>query len=560
MKLRALIVVLATAVALGACTKDTNARSSIKLVDPGHCTPIDIAVAPEVAPVVKRVADKFNDAPAAHPGGKTCSFVRIQTVESGTAAQQLVNGWPDTDNYGPAPAAWIPASSAWAALVNQQLAAAGRPPATDAGTSLARTPTVIAMPGPMAHALGWPARKVGWRDLANLASDKRGWGAHGHPEWGRFKLAKASPARNTSGLLATVAAAATGDNKVPPALESAVVYYGDSSAAFLDTLYRLDKEHAPPTFASAIVTDERLVSAYNAGDPTGDGKTRPKPHVPLVAISPDDGAFDSDNPVGPITASWVDEATQPGVAAFSEFARAGEAQSEFAADGFRTGGTPDAVALAAFRNVKADLDQWKQIRKPARVMLLIDESDSMGDPADWRYLPVARLTLAKRALFSALDEFGPQDEVGLRVFTTGLKGGPSPYWADVVKMNRFTAKQRAALVNGVRGLTHTQGSPLYTAAHDAFDAVNRGYDPTRINGVVLLTDGYNEIEQLNNLDALLAHLHEPVRMFTVSFGADADLASLRKIAQATNGRVYDSTDPTELDTELPDAVSNFSAG
>jgi hypothetical protein len=48
-----------------------------------------------------------------------------------------------------------------------------------------------------------------------------------------------------------------------------------------------------------------------------------------------------------------------------------------------------------------------------------------------------------------------------------------------------------------------------------------------------------------------------VRMFTLAFTSDADLKSLRKIAEATNAQVYDATDPKDLATALPAAVGNF---
>jgi Ca-activated chloride channel family protein len=549
---------IVAAIALGACAKDTTDQSSIQVVDPGRCTPVDVVADPAITPVVSELASQFNDAPAAHANDKACTKVRIQSIESATAARELINGWTNTTDYGPAPAVWIPASSAWTAYVDQKLAAARERSIADGGTPLARTPLVVAMPAPMAHALGWPGRRIGWRDLAQLAANPRGWTAHGHPEWGAFKLGKASPVLNTSGLLATVAAGELGDPAAARALESAVVYYGDSSAAFLDSWYRLDKQHAPLTFVSAVITDERLVTAYNEGNPTGTpGQSGAPPHVPLVAITPSDGAFESDYPITPIRALWVDDAAGPGVAAFTAFARSAASQGKVVAAGFRAGGRPDDVALAAFQRTASDVDNWMTIRKHARVMLLVDESDSMGDAADWRNLPTPRVTLVKQALLRALAQFGPEDEVGLRVFTTGFHGGPSPYWAEVVPIRRFTGKQRAALVTAVHGLTHRKGSPLYAAAHDAFDAVNRSYDRTRVNGVVLITDGYNELDQLNDRDALLKHLHEPVRMFTVAFTSDADLKTLRKMAQATNGRVYDATDPQLIDSAIVDAVGNF---
>ena len=442
--MRAFSVVLITALvlALAACTKDTQNSSSIQLVDPGHCTPVDVVAAPEVGSIVDDLASHFNDSPAAHPARDKCTVVRVQTIESATAARELVSGWKNTSTYGPAPAIWVPASSAWTALVNQRLAATGQPPVGTGGASLAQTPLVVAMPAPMAHALGWPEKKVGWADLAKLAADPHGWATHGHPEWGAFKLGKASPELNTSGLLATIATSDLSDT-ANAALESSVVYYGDSSTAFLGTWDRLDQNKQLPTsFASAVVTDERFVSAYNAGYPDGDrhGNAQPKPRVPLVAISPDDGAFESDYPLTRVTASWVDDAAGPGVAAFTAFARSPESQGKVVAEGFRVGGSADDVSMAAFAHANTDLMHWSKLRKKARVMLVVDESDSMGDAADWRNLPTPRMVLAKRALFTALNQFGPDDEVGLRVFSTNFKGGRSPFWADIVPMRAVHRK------------------------------------------------------------------------------------------------------------------------
>ena len=54
-------------------------------------------------------------------------------------------------------------------------------------------PLVFAMPKPMAEALGWPGKAIGWAELAELAADPKGWAKYGHPEWGAFKLGKTNP-------------------------------------------------------------------------------------------------------------------------------------------------------------------------------------------------------------------------------------------------------------------------------------------------------------------------------------------------------------------------------
>jgi Ca-activated chloride channel family protein len=83
--------------------------------------------------------------------------------------------------------------------------------------------------------------------------------------------------------------------------------------------------------------------------------------------------------------------------------------------------------------------------------------------------------------------------------------------------------------------------------------------------VVLLTDGKNEDPADNNLDALLNDLRagnegqssRPVRIFPIAYGKDADLGTLRRIAEATNAAAYDATNPTTISSVLTAVVSNF---
>ena len=216
-----------------------------------------------------------------------------------------------------------------------------------------------------------------------------------------------------------------------------------------------------------------------------------------------------------------------------------------------------APTLTSFGSVEGALTDWTKIRKRARVLLVFDESDSMGDPSDPRDPTSApKITLAKRALLGALSQFAGDDEVGLRIFTTKVRNSPSPNWADVVPIGRFSTRQRA-LVSAIKNLAPKQGSPLYAATRGAYDTVKAKYDASRINAVVLLTDGYNEDDKNNNLTALLAHLREPTRVFTISYSGDADLATLRKIAQATNARVYDASVTTSIGRDVPRRVGEL---
>jgi Ca-activated chloride channel family protein len=129
-------------------------------------------------------------------------------------------------------------------------------------------------------------------------------------------------------------------------------------------------------------------------------------------------------------------------------------------------------------------------------------------------------------------------------------------------------RHRRQLANAIGALRPRNDTALYAATERAYEDAARAYDPGRINAVVLLTDGHNEVggtaaENEAELRALLATLSEadqsarPVPVFTIAYGEDADADVLRQIAEATNGAAYDSTDPTTIDQVFAEAVSNL---
>lgn len=62
-------------------------------------------------------------------------------------------------------------------------------------------PLGFAMWQPMAEALGWPNKPIGWDTIVALAADPEGWGSYGRPEWGQFRFGHTHPAYANSGLL-----------------------------------------------------------------------------------------------------------------------------------------------------------------------------------------------------------------------------------------------------------------------------------------------------------------------------------------------------------------------
>ena len=241
-------------------------------------------------------ADLLGDLARRYEGGDPriegrCVAVDVVAKPSGDATDALVRGW-DTTVEGPRPDVWTPVTSSWLEIAQHRLADTDGPDLIPAHVgSIASAPLVIAMPRPMAEAMGWPTDQIGWHDLFDLATDPEGWARYGHPDWGRFTLGKTNPNFSTSGLNALIGEyyAATGtvqrsDDRrhrgsrrragFVQGVESAVVHYGDISTTFLENLQQGRRGGARHRrTSSAIAIEEKSVWDYNQGNPSGDVAT-----------------------------------------------------------------------------------------------------------------------------------------------------------------------------------------------------------------------------------------------------------------------------------------------
>ncbi|WP_433252720.1 extracellular solute-binding protein [Streptosporangium sp. CA-135522] len=549
---------------------------------------LTVAASSEKAELLRTIAAGYNGRKV---GGR-CADVVVETKASGGAMQALARGWDERQD-GPRPDVWSPASSGWVALLQQRVAQ------SDAASlvavenpSIAKTPLVIAMPKPMAEALGWPGKELGWSDLLDLAAGS--WAKYDHPEWGQFKLGKTNPNFSTSGLNATVGAyfAATGlsgdlseKNVADPkardfvrGVERSIVHYGDTTLTFLSNLQRADDAGAGLSYISAVAVEEKSVWDYNQGNPTGDPKTlgkHGKPKVPLVAIYPKEGTLSSDNPYAVLAAPWVDDAKRQVAADFLKHLQAPEQQRRFAEFAFRSyEGKPGELITEANGLQPAEpkttlsapapnvldkvLASWADLRKPANVLMVIDVSGSMGAsvPGTGR----SKLDLAKQAAINALPQFGPHDKVGLWMFSTQRDGAKD--YLELAPLNTVDTAQRKDLRSRLEGLTPDGGTGLYDTALAAYRHVRDRHSGDAINAVVFLTDGKNEDANSLSLENLLPDLRtesveESVRMFTIAYGQDADLDVLRKISETTSAAAYDSRKPGSIDQVFTAVVSNF---
>jgi Ca-activated chloride channel homolog len=610
MKLRNLLSIL-TAVALTGCVVQSGgtkangsgngvATTSAPNVGNGKCTGVEMAVSSEKIALMDELAKAFNDSKQAKVNG-TCVVVHVTKKSSGAAATALINGWANAAVDGPQPVVWSPAASGWAGIVNQR---AGKSLAPE-GKPFMLTPLVIAMPAKMAQVLGYPGKPLGFKDIVQLANDKDGWAKYGHPEWGPFRLGKTNPNYSTSGLNFTVAQyyAATGKSRdltaedldrpdvtaFSKSVESAVVHYGDITMTFLNNWFAADFRGSSLSYASAVAVEEKSVIDYNLGNPDGELSAGERPRIPrepLVAIYPSEGTLYSDSPFIILDAPWVTPAQKQAASLFGAFVMTPENQAKVLTYGFRPGnpavaiGSPielkngvDPAQPSAVLDVPPPsvmikvLDSWAQQRKSARVLIVMDVSGSMGQAAVTGGNET-KLDLAKRAAISALSQFKDDDEVGLRIFSTGLSSDKTVTYIDLAPVGPVGV-QREGLRRKIDGLSPVEGTPLYAVTEASFATMTENFDPTKINAIVLLTDGKNEdgntkddVQQLNTVIQSMQSGSEggsskPVRLFPIAYGSGADLATLRQLAEATHGAAYDASNPITIEQVFSAVVSNF---
>src|SRR3954447_3244537 len=463
---------------------------------PSDALKITFAYSPEkevlALPLIKKFTSqhvKVNEKPI---------FVEAQNVSSGDAETKIAKGQLK-------PTAWSPASSLWGRLLNYE---ADKDYVAQDNPSLARTPLVIAMWEPLARALGWPKKQIGFGDVLKLATSRNGWADYGHPEYGRFKLGHTNPDFSTSGLSAVAAEyyAATGKREglLPKditdaavrqrikTIEQSIVHYGDTTLFFSDQL----KQHGP-AYASAVAMEEATLVAFNKG----------RKGTKLVGIYPREGTFFSDNPYLVLDAPWVSPAQKEAAQKLSDYLHDKITPQRALDAGFRPGdpaakatapidaahgaapseprttlGLPEPAVLAAVKRA------WRADRKAANVMLVFDTSGSMGEEN--------KIDQAKDGLRVFFRELSPRDRVGLSSFNTKVfKEAPiAP-----VAGNLSLLRQR------VSGLLPDGETAVYDATAAGYDAVRALHDDSRINAVVVLTDGQDN-QSHTSLETLLGRL------------------------------------------------------
>ncbi len=535
-----IILVIALVVWYRNSAQQPSGPQGVKI--PRNAVPLIFTYGSEKEQWITEVTNAFNAEGHKIASGKTI-FVQAIPKGSGECIDTLLSGEIKADIISPASAAFITMGNA------RSRVATGKD-LLGPTENLVLSPVVIAMWKPMAQALGWGKKPVGWSDILPLAKNPKGWAVHGHPEWGAFKFGHTHPEYSNSGLIALLAEmyAASGkvkgltraDVNTPKAaaflgsIEKSIVHYGSSTGFFGHKMF-----DNGPRYLSAAVLYENMVIEANAP-----GNTLQQP---VVAIYPKEGTFWSDHPAGIVQRPWVTPEKQEAAKAYLQYLLAEPQQRKAMASGFRPADVNIALGapLESARGIDpqepkttlevpsadvmtATLDLWRKYKKHANVVLALDTSGSMGEEG--------KLVNARTGADGLLDVLDPADIFSLISFNTDTT------W---MAKGALVGPKRADLKAQIDGLIAAGNTSLYDTISDAYHYLQAHPQPDKISALIVLTDGADTCSktQLANLLTAVTCDSETktIRVFTIGYGKDANKAVLKQIADVSQAKAYDGT-------------------
>jgi Ca-activated chloride channel homolog len=492
---------------------------------------------------INDVTEAFNRSEQKSTGGHPI-FVRAIPMGSGETIDSILSGRLQADLVSPASAAFITLGNAESrAKTGKDLIAS-----TD---NLVLSPVVIAMWKPMAEALGWGKKPVGWTDILSMARNSQGWKAYGFPQWGQFKFGHTHPEYSNSGLISLIAEvyAAAGKTKdltladvnkpqtgdYLGGIENSVVHYGSSTGFFGRKMFA----GGPQYLSAAVLYESMVVESYSQPQKT---------EFPVVAIYPKEGTFWSDHPVGVVERDWVTPERRAAAKAYVQYLLAKPQQEKALTYGFRPASVDVAVTapidaahgvdpaepkttleVPSAEVINGILNLWRQKKKGAEVVLVLDTSGSMNDEH--------KMENAKEGAKQLVSLLADNDTFSLLPFNSTLN------WASQDVAMKDGREQAMRTIDSL----FAQGG---TALYDSIDAayqhlLERRQRGSKILAVVVLTDGEDtesklQLGDLMNRISYNGETHD-IHVFTIAYGRDARKDVLRQIADATQANSYAGT-------------------
>ncbi|MEN9360668.1 MAG: hypothetical protein RL095_2203 [Verrucomicrobiota bacterium] len=488
---------------------------------------------------VNAVVSAFNQAGYRTVSGKTIKIVAVP-MGSGECISGILEGGDQAHLISPASDAFIKLGNA------RSLKATGKPLIGDT-RNLVLSPVVIAMWEPMATALGWPEKEIGWHDVLKVSQNLKGWAEYGFPEWGHFKFGHTHPEFSNSGLISVIAEiyAATGKQRGLTAadlaapetasflsnVENAVVHYGESTGFFGSKMF----ERGPEYLSAAVLYENMVIESTAKKDSLP---------FPVVAIYPKEGTFWSDHPVAIVERPWVSAEHRRACETFITYMMAGPQQEKAMSFGFRPGNPAIKLTVPFDKEhgvdplqpkttlevpsgelIEQSLALWKKCKKKANIVIVFDKSGSMKAEG--------RMTAAREGAVEMLKMLNDKDSVSILSFDDKLG------W---IVQNGAVATERAKLQQRVKALFPGGGTALYDATLAAHEFLQANKQPDSISAVVVLTDGEDTNSKTKYQD-LLAKIKtdyetRDTRVFTIGYGAQAQKDKLTGISEATAAKNY----------------------
>nr|WP_205861639.1 substrate-binding domain-containing protein [Planosporangium flavigriseum] len=518
----------------------------------GQRITVSVAATSEIAPAIRATTAEASDAELRL--ADKCVSVDVVAADSADVAaavashhQSSLGGLGKASGKTKVPDVWIPDSSMWLS----RLRSGGPGWVPDDAPSVASSPVVLALPEPVAKTLGWPNKRFTWNDLfPRLTSDTR------------LRTGIVEPSRDAAGLSGLLALAGTGDVAAGSTGRQTTIGALRSLATGRATLREELVSRFPPSIdvttlaksLSAAPLTEQTVITYNARQPV----------APLAALYVDPAPVPLDYPFAVMPGTSVDKATAAGAVLGL---LAGDAyRNRLAAVGLRgdDGGIgagfaapKGAPTLTAPVTVAPDpgrvdtvLATWSAVTSPGRMLAVIDVSGSMLQP-----VPTAggatREQVTVEAAQRGLALFDDNWAAGLWIFSTQLAGDAD--FQQLVPVGPL-ADQRRQLLNALGGITPKRdgGTGLYDTTLAAYRAVKAGWDPSRVNSVVIMTDGKNDDEVGLSLNQLLEELKKavdparPIEIIAIGIGNDVSEVELRRITDTTGGGTFIAPDPGKI--------------
>jgi hypothetical protein len=521
---------------------------------------LTVAAAPEIAPAVSALAVAWNAQRTSVDG----SCVKI-TVSAATPAGEAaaiagasnvsVSGLGQANGGSAVPDVWIPDSSTWLSRLTT-----ASPQMAMNGSSVATSPVVVALPQPVAAALG--DAKPTWATLlAKLAT-------------GQIRPGLVDPNVDASGLAALLAVGAATQSaagvtgSTPPdstaatnaqaqAIGAMRAFASGESRLRDDLMGRFPRATDQTTIARSLSlapVPEQSVLAYDAA----------KPPVPLVAVYLDPAPPALDYPftqLPGISAAKADaalkfESRMTGDSWKNLLAKAAlrAPDGTFASTMPKLPGMPTGPLKAATDVSGAAVDQalstWSAVTVPGRMLAVIDVSGSMAETVPTAH-NATREQVTIAAAKAGLSLFDDQWTLGLWTFSTKLRGNID--YRQLVPIESL-ANGRAEMLSKLGNIQPVPNgnTGLYDTVLAAYKAVQKNWDPSRVNSVVIMTDGQNDDPGGMTLDHLISQLKsvenpaKPVQVIAIGIGTDVNESELQKITSTTGGGTFVTADPSKI--------------